>query len=124
MNGVMLQGFQWYLPIGGHYKKLEERAQALQRAGFTAIWHQHDYFDHANTVGWLRTGDAAHPGIMAVVLSNGADGDKWMDTLRPGARFRDATGHISEEIVANEAGWACFRCRGGSVSVWLERSVS
>jgi len=29
-------------------------------------------------------------------------------------------GHISEKIRTNENGWANFRCKGGSVSVWLQ----
>jgi alpha-amylase len=81
---------------------------------------QHDYFDHPNTIGWLRTGDAAHPGVMAVVLTNGSAGTKWMNTFRPGAAFADATGHVPGTVTANASGWAEFRCDGGSVSVWLQ----
>lgn len=80
---------------------------------------QHDYFDHPNTLGWLRTGDGAHPGVMAVVLGNGAAGSKWMNTFRPNAVFRDATGHVGGTITADASGWANFRCNGRSVSVWL-----
>jgi alpha-amylase len=80
---------------------------------------QHDYFDHPRSIGWVRTGDAAHPGVMAVVASNGDAGSKWMNGFRPHARFRDATGHFADEVVANADGWAEFRCPGGSVSVWL-----
>ncbi len=82
---------------------------------------QHDYFDHPNTIGWLRTGDAAHPGVMAVVMTNGADGDKWMNTFRPNARFVDVTGHFPQTVVAGADGWANFPCPGGSVSVWTSR---
>lgn len=81
---------------------------------------QQDYFDHPNTVGWIRLGTAEHPGAMAVVLTNGAEGGKWMNTYRPHASFRDVTGHVPGTVTANEAGWADFRCRGGSVSVWLQ----
>jgi alpha-amylase len=81
---------------------------------------QHDYFDHPNTVGWLRTGDGGHPGAMAVVLTNGGAGNKWMNTFRPGARFRDATGHIGGTVTANGDGWANFTCNERSVSVWLQ----
>jgi alpha-amylase len=81
---------------------------------------QHDYFDHPNTIGWLRTGDAAHPGAMAVLLTNGTAGDKWMSTFHPGARFQDATGHIPGTVTADGNGWADFRCLDRSVSVWLQ----
>jgi alpha-amylase len=80
---------------------------------------QHDYFDHPNTVGWLRTGDPNHPGVMAVVLTNSSAGSKWMNTFRPGAVFQDATGHIAGTVKADATGWANFRCAAGSVSVWL-----
>jgi alpha-amylase len=43
-----------------------------------------------------------------------------MDVRRPNARFTDLTGHVKERVVANGAGWAEFRCNGGSVSVWGE----
>lgn len=81
---------------------------------------QHDYFDHPNTIGWIRTGDAAHPGAMAVVLSNGLAGSKWMDTFHPGAQFEDATGHVAGLITADGSGWADFTCPDRSVSVWLQ----
>jgi alpha-amylase len=42
-----------------------------------------------------------------------------MNSFRPGARFRDATGHSAEVVTANTDGWACFTCPAGSVSVWL-----
>ncbi len=80
---------------------------------------QHDYLDHPNTIGWLRTGDREHPGIMAVVMTNGSAGDKWMNTFRPGATFRDATWHMPQTVTANAEGWARFPCPGGNVSVWL-----
>jgi len=81
---------------------------------------QHDYFDHPNTIGWLRTGNPGHPGAMAVVLTNGTAGSKWMNTFHPGAAFRDATGHVAGTITAHASGWANFRCNDRSVSVWLQ----
>lgn len=82
---------------------------------------QYDYFDHANTIGWTRLGTEGHPKAMAVLLSNGADGSKWMEVGKPNATFYDITEHIKEPIQTNEYGWAEFRCNGGSVSVWLEK---
>jgi alpha-amylase len=81
---------------------------------------QRDYPDHENVVGFTRLGDEAHPRAMAVLLSDGPEGTKWMEVGRPGAAFADATDHVPGRIHANEHGWAEFRCRGGSVSVWLE----
>jgi alpha-amylase len=81
---------------------------------------QYDYFDHWNTVGWTRLGDTEHPQAMAVLMSDGPAGAKWMEVGQPNARFVDLTEHIQEPIYTNEWGWAEFRCNGGSVSVWVQ----
>ena len=80
---------------------------------------QHDYFDHPNTIAWFRTGDAQHPGCMAVVLTNGGAGHKSMNTFRANADFRDVTGHFAHKITTDATGRADFPCRAGSVSVWV-----
>lgn len=81
---------------------------------------QHDYFDHPDTVGWMRLGNSEHPGAMAVVMSTGSDGNKRMNTFRPHATFYDLTEHFQEKVVAGADGWANFLCKGGKVSVWLQ----
>lgn len=81
---------------------------------------QYDYFDHPNTIGWTCLGDQTHPQAMAVLLSNGSEGHKWMEVGRPNVVFHDLTEHISEPIFTNADGWGEFRCPGGSVSVWVE----
>ena len=86
-----------------------------------AYGKQHDYFDHPNTVGWTRLGDETHPKALAVLMTNGDDGHKWMDVGRPNAQFIDTTEHIDHPIYTNEWGWGEFKCLGGSVSVWVEK---
>jgi len=81
---------------------------------------QHDYFDHPNTIGWTRLGNANHPGAMAVVMTNGSDGNKWMNVFRPNATFYDLTDHVKDKVTTNADGWGNFRCTGGKVSVWLQ----
>jgi alpha-amylase len=81
---------------------------------------QEDYFDHPNTVGWTRLGDDEHTGAMAVLMSTGADGNKWMNVGRQSATFLDLTGQVKERVVTNQDGWGNFLCKGGKVSVWLE----
>jgi len=88
-----------------------------------AYGDQYDYFDHFNTIGWTRLGDDEHPYAMAVLLSDGPAGTKWMEVGRPSTRFRDLTGTIKEPILTNEHGWAEWRCNGGSVSVWVEEAA-
>lgn len=83
---------------------------------------QYDYFDHFNTIGWTRLGSTEHPHAMAVLMSDGPAGTKWMEVGRPHTVFHDLTGHISDPITTNEHGWAEWRCNGGSVSVWVEEA--
>ncbi|HYO92525.1 MAG TPA: alpha-amylase, partial [Pyrinomonadaceae bacterium] len=60
----------------------------LQARREYAHGEQVDYFDHPNTVGWTRLGSDEHEKAMAVLMSNGADGDKWMNVSRANAGFR------------------------------------
>jgi alpha-amylase len=82
---------------------------------------QVDYLDHWNRVGWVRLGDEQHPKAMAVLMSDGDEGTKWMEAGRARSTFVDLTGHVTEPVVTNEHGWGEFRCRGGSVSVWVQQ---
>lgn len=81
---------------------------------------QYDYFDHWNCIGWTCLGNREHPKAMAVIMSDGPAGWKWMEVSKPHAKFIDVTEHINEPVYANEYGWAEFRCQGGSVSVWVQ----
>jgi alpha-amylase len=81
---------------------------------------QHDYFDHPNTIGWVRLGNQEHPGSMAVVMTNGSSGNKWMNIYRPGKLYRDVTGHITDTVITNGDGWGKFPCPAGNVSVWVQ----
>lgn len=73
-------------------------------------------------IGWTRLGDDEHPGGVAVVLSNGDDGSKYMEIGQPNQVYVDLTEHVDETITANDEGWAEFRCKGGSVSVWVPQT--
>ena len=84
-----------------------------------AYGEQYDYFDHANTIGWTRLGTEESPGGMAVVLSNGEAGSKWMEVGQANTTYMDITEHVDEPVMTNEEGWADFRCEAGSVSVWV-----
>jgi alpha-amylase len=81
---------------------------------------QVDYTDDPNRVGWTRLGDAEHPAAMAVLMSDGPGGSKWMDVARPNATFVDRTEHVKDPVRTNADGWGEFRCNGGSVSVWVQ----
>ncbi len=84
-----------------------------------AYGEQYDYFDNANLVGWTRLGDNEHDKAIAVVLSNGWGGKKWMEVGKPNTTFYDITKHMTDRVTTNEYGWGEFGCRGGSMSVWI-----
>jgi alpha-amylase len=95
----------------------------LLARGHCAYGPQYDYLDHFNTIGWTRLGSAGHPRAMAVLMSDGDAGRKWMEVGKRHTVFRDLTGHIREPITSNADGWAEWRCPGGSVSVWVEEEA-
>ncbi|WP_419882517.1 alpha-amylase [Peribacillus sp. B-H-3] len=88
-----------------------------------AYGEQEDYFDHPNTIGWVRFGteEIAHSGC-AVVISNGDEGEKRMNVgeHRSGQTWVDLTGTREESITIEDGGFAVFPVNGGSVSVWAE----
>lgn len=84
---------------------------------------QVDYFNHPNTIGFVRLGDLEHPySGLACVMSNGEDGYQRMSLgeSRSGTRWADITGGIQEPVILNEKGEADFWCKGGSVSVYIQ----
>ena len=87
---------------------------------------EHDYFDHANCIGWTREGedDVPHSGC-AVVISNGEPGNKRMfvGMRHAGKSFVDALQNEMQEIIIDENGEAEFYCAGGSVSVWVDKGL-
>ncbi len=113
-----------YEDCGAHIQlapvpRLHEMIDLRQRL---AYGRQRDYFDHPNQVGWTRQGDAQHPGsAMAVLMSNGPGGTKWMEvgTVHAGRIFRDALGNQPGTVTIDGHGWGEFNTAGGSVSVWV-----
>jgi alpha-amylase len=105
-------------PIASHKHLLDAMLEARIKYNYG---DQHDYFDHPNCVGWLRTGDADHPGALVVVLSNGDAGTKHIETTKPNATFTDCTGHCQETITTDDQGAADFTCPAGSLSVWIQQ---
>ena len=85
---------------------------------------QNSYLDHWDVIGWTRLGDASHPRAMAVILSDGPGGSKWMDVARPNATFTDITGHYGGTVTTNSSGWGQFPVNGGSVSVWVQDAAA
>jgi len=111
-------GEEYEIWMDSHQWLLDKFLCARQHYGYG---DQYDYFDHANILGWTRLGDEAHPGGMAVVLSNGDEGRKYMEIGQPHCTYIDITEHIGEPVTTNEDGWAEFSCPAGSVSVGVPR---
>jgi alpha-amylase len=57
---------------------------------------------------------------MAVLMSNGDDGWKWMEVGHRNATYMDTTGHVATPVVSNSDGWGEFTCPAGKVSVWVQ----
>jgi len=85
-----------------------------------AYGDQHDYFEDANCIGWVRMGDDEHTGC-AVVLSNKDSYNKPMEvgTLYAGKKFKDILKRFKEKVTIDENGWGDFPVPAGNVSVWI-----
>ena len=83
---------------------------------------RHDRFDHNNTVAWAYSGGDDFDNSMAVVMTSGDYGSKWLSTRRPHVRYIDFLDGIPEAVTTNEHGWAEFYCPPGKTSIWLEES--
>lgn len=83
-------------------------------------------FDHPNTCGFVRQGDEAHPGSgLAVLLSNGENGDKVMNvgTQYTGEVWQEITGNIPDKTVQIDAnGNGKFLVHGGKLAVWVKNN--
>lgn len=106
--------------LDSHRWILDKLLQARQNH---AYGNQYDYFDHPNIIGWTRLGNDSHPQALAVIMSDGPGGNKWMEVGKPNATFHDLTEHVDTPVYTNEWGWGEFSCKGGSVSVWVEGQV-
>ncbi|UQZ33980.1 alpha-amylase [Paenibacillus sp. PK3_47] len=113
-----------YYGIGGP-SPVEGKKAAIDPLLYTryhkAYGQQDDYFDHPNTIGWVRHGVEEIPGSgCAVVISNGDEGEKRMfvGEARAGESWEDFTRNREESITIDGEGWAVFPVNGGSVSVW------
>lgn len=111
-------GFEYRIHLPSHRWLIDKFLDVRRHYAYGP---QYDYLDHHNVIGWTRLGDDAHPQSMAVIMSDGEAGSKWMEVGKPHTAFVDVTEHIKETVYTNEHGWAAFLCQGGSVSVWIEQ---
>ncbi|MCO8185979.1 alpha-amylase [Akkermansia sp. Marseille-P9185] len=91
-----------------------------------AFGEQNYYFDHPNTIGFTRVGDDDHPHSgVAVLISNGEDGDKVMNVGKQhaGETWKEATGNVEETVAIDEEGNGQFLVHGGNVAVWIPENA-
>lgn len=89
-----------------------------------AYGDQQNYFDHANTVGFVRCGDPEHPGSgLAFLMSNGEDGNKTMyvGEQHKGEVWCEITGDRVEEVTIDGEGNGQFLVSGGKLAVWISK---
>lgn len=117
-----------YYGIGGEHSlpgKKESIDPLLYARAHLAYGEQDDYFDHPNTIGWVRRGlpEAKHSGC-AVVMANGDPGEKrmYVGTHRAGEEWMDLTGNRDERVTIGSDGFGVFPVHGGSVSVWARNT--
>lgn len=103
--------------------KVAELPTLLKTRQIYAHGLQRTYLDHWDVVGFTREGDDMLPGSgLAVLMSNGHEGSKWMDMGHRNANkiYIDLLGNHPAEVEVNEHGWGEFLTKGGKVSVWVE----
>jgi alpha-amylase len=111
-------GNEYEIWIDSHKAILDRLLFARQHFAYGP---QYDYIDHWDIIGWTRLGTPTHPGAMAVIMSDGPGGSKWMEVGKKDTTFYDITEHVKKPVRTNSDGWGEFCCNGGSVSVWVDR---
>ncbi|GAA6005838.1 hypothetical protein JCM10207_007245 [Rhodosporidiobolus poonsookiae] len=86
-----------------------------------------DYWDHPQTVGWVREGDAEHDGCAVVVCNGTAEGEKRMQLpggdAHKGEVWTDVLGWWQGEVTIEEDGWATFKCPSKSVAIFAKKDA-
>lgn len=114
-------GIQGDHPVAGKQAEIDPLLYARMNR---AYGEQIDYFDHPNTIGWVRQGiPEIDKSGCAVVISNKGSSEKRMcvGPAHVGKEWVDLTGNREDHIVINKEGWASFPVNAGSVSVWAAR---
>lgn len=113
-----------YYGVGGasamHRGVIDTLLQLRQRCAYGDQWN---YFDHRNTVGFVRPGSVERPGSgLALLISNADDGYKWMHVGAHHAHeeWVEATGCCpGQRICIGDDGAACFYVPSGKLAVWV-----
>jgi alpha-amylase len=108
-------------------KKVNELPALLLLRKLVAYGKQRDYLDHKTTIGWTREGivEKRNSGC-AVLMSSGDDGWKYMELGKKHAHkvFADCLRKTDKEVTLDKNGGSEFYCKGGSVSVWINKDLA
>ncbi|WP_018395560.1 alpha-amylase [Bacillus sp. 37MA] len=114
-----------YYGIGGE-KPIKGKKEAIDPLLYSrlhkAYGDQEDYFDHPNTIGWVRRGvEEIERSGCAVVINNSEEGGQkrmFVGEERAGEKWVDFVKTREDIIEIDEGGWATFPVNAGGVSVW------
>lgn len=87
---------------------------------------QRNYIDHHDIIGWTREGHSAKPNSgLAALITDGPGGSKTMyvGTQHAGEVWYDITGNRTDTVTINSSGNGDFKVNGGSVSVWVKKTM-
>lgn len=88
-----------------------------------AYGEQTDYFDHPSTVGFVRSGDAEHPGSgLVFLISNDEKDSKTINIGKEhaGEKWYELTGSIADEVQIDKEGNGEFSVNGRNLAVWIK----
>lgn len=91
-----------------------------------AYGRQHDYFDHGNTIGWIREGVDEKPlSGYAVVITNSLGGDKPMEIGKrhQGRPFINICGSPDDKVLIDENGVGKFYVHDKTVAIWIDEEA-
>ncbi|KAF5861210.1 hypothetical protein ETB97_000523 [Aspergillus alliaceus] len=89
-----------------------------------AYGEQEDYFDQANCIGFIRYGNAHHPGL-ACIMSNSNDNQKrmYVGPNHAHEEWTDVMQNHASTVTIDDSGYGVFPVTGMSVSVWVNSTA-
>lgn len=117
LEGIPTQGIN---PVGRDLQALLRLRKELQ------FGNQVDYFDDADRIGWVLTGEFDDPlSGCAVIMTNAAGGEMEMtvSAIHAGETFVDVMKNNEAQIILDENGKGVFPVNDGQVSVYINEKL-
>lgn len=117
LEGIPTQGIN---PVGRDLQALLRLRKELQ------FGNQVDYFDDANRIGWVLTGEFDDPlSGCAVIMTNATGGEIEMtvSAIHAGETFVDVMKNNEAKIILDENGKGVFSVNDGQVSVYINEKL-